>query len=82
MNRLEEDDWLDSMRAASRYGVSVYMMAAWRKWQDFPETAVRRMGPLNFWNVRQVDAWLKQRPKSKHGPAPRWRSVVEASAAV
>jgi hypothetical protein len=81
MSRLHDDDWLDSMSAAARYSISVYMLANWRRWSGFPENAVRRHGPLNFWNVHLIDGWLASRPKSKHGPEPRWRSVVEASLA-
>jgi hypothetical protein len=81
MNERNESDWITGMDAACRYGVSVYTVMAWRKFRDFPEDAVCRFGSVNYWHVPTIDRWLAFRPKSKHGPIPRWRGVVEARAA-
>lgn len=76
MTDRNEQIWLDTMRAAMRYGVSSDMLRTWRQWRTFPLTAVVREANKCFWNIDEIDAWLRSRPIHKKGRPPRWPGVV------
>lgn len=81
MTGRDEDVWLDTMKAAARYGVSIDMLRTWKRWRTFPLTAVVREGNQCSWNVDEVDAWLRARPIHRNGRPPRWATLVGNPAA-
>ena len=81
MTERNQDAWLDTMTAAARYRISIDMLRTWKRWRTFPLSAVVREGSQCFWNVEEIDAWLKARPIHKNGRPPRWASLVGNPAA-
>src|SRR5262245_14026718 len=69
--------WLSSMELATRYRVSVHSLEAWRRWQGFPQEAVRREGIQLLFDQALVDHWLRSRRVSTRGWKPRWLEVVQ-----
>ena len=68
--------WLDTMSAAIRYRVSPDMLRTWKRWHGFPMSAVVRDANQCFWNIEELDEWLRARPLHKNGRPPRWPGIV------
>jgi predicted DNA-binding transcriptional regulator AlpA len=72
---------LTSMELASRYGISVRLLDAWKNYQDFPRQAAIRDGNRLLWSIAEVDMWLRNRRIGHTGIRPRWLEVVGHPAA-
>lgn len=82
MAALKEEPWLDTMRAAMRYDVSSDTLRLWRRFHGFPLSAVVREANVCFWDVEQIDQWLRSRPLHKHGRPVRWAQTVNHPMAI